>query len=212
MGACVLAAALATLWAKPQPTVSFKSATECVGDHAKYRWAAKTERDKPPATIAKDHQVTPADVGDWEVPDEKLKEDSGRVGREKEWFQVTGKVVLVRAEPDGDLHVQLENADGEGDVQIVVEVPVNHEDEASPWDQIRKDAFDWAKIKFPFTTKRGRKLTLKKQPVIRVVGKAFFDAEHAGKTPNRRSSDPKVTVWEIHSVMKMEVVKESGDE
>jgi hypothetical protein len=209
--ASVLAAALATLWAREQPTVTFKSATECVGDHAKYRWPAKTERDKPPATIPKDHQVTPADIGDWEVPEEKLKEDSGRVGREKEWFQVTGKVVLVRAEEDGDLHIQLEDADGEGDVQMVVEVPVNHEDEASPWDKIRKDAFDWTKTKFPFTTKRGKKLILKKHPVIRVIGKAFYDAEHAGRTPNRRSYDPKLAVWEIHPVMKMEEVEEPNE-
>jgi hypothetical protein len=109
------------------------------------------------------------------------------------------------------LHIQLEDADGEGDVQMVVEVPVNHDNADSPWSDIRTTVFSWTKTQFPFTTKSGRKLKLKQNPVIAVVGKAFFDAKHTGHIPNRRNDDLKVTVWEIHPVMKLEVLKENAD-
>ena len=42
-----------------------------------------------------------------------------------------------------------------------------------------------------------------------MIGRAFYDAEHAGKTPNRRENG-KLTVWEIHPVMKLEVVGKDG--
>jgi hypothetical protein len=45
--------------------------------------------------------------------------------------------------------------------------------------------------------------------VIRVVGKAFYDAEHAGKKPtNRREKQTKLAVWEIHPVMELKVLTE----
>ena len=77
--------------------------------------------------------------------------------------------------------------------------------------QFRETVFGWTRTTFPFTTVRGRKLRMKKHPTIRVVGKAFYDAKHAGATPNRRSNDPKLTVWEIHPVMKLEILKEDDD-
>jgi uncharacterized protein (TIGR03066 family) len=43
--------------------------------------------------------------------------------------------------------------------------------------------------------------------VVRVVGKAFYDAKHGKKaTPNRRRDKSNVTVWEIHPVMRLAVV------
>jgi hypothetical protein len=48
---------------------------------------------------------------------------------------------------------------------------------------------------------------LNRKPVVRVVGKAFYDAKHGKKaTPNRRRDKPNVTVWEIHPVMRLTVV------
>jgi hypothetical protein len=41
-----------------------------------------------------------------------------------------------------------------------------------------------------------------------VEGKAFFDGQHRGSTPNRRGDEPnkEVTVWEIHPVMILDVI------
>jgi uncharacterized protein (TIGR03066 family) len=53
----------------------------------------------------------------------------------------------------------------------------------------------------------GKKLKLRQKPVIRVWGKAFYDAKHQKvSTPNRRRDKPNVTVWEIHPVMALAVV------
>jgi hypothetical protein len=41
-----------------------------------------------------------------------------------------------------------------------------------------------------------------------VIGKAFFDIGHArADHPNQRTDLPGYTAWEIHPVMKMEVVQ-----
>jgi hypothetical protein len=45
------------------------------------------------------------------------------------------------------------------------------------------------------------------KPVIRVAGKAFYDAVHGKKsTPNRRRDNRHLTVWEIHPVMRLTIV------
>ena len=50
--------------------------------------------------------------------------------------------MLVRAEHDGDLHIVLENANGKGNVHVVIEVPLNqHKD--LPWSRIRTTVFGW---------------------------------------------------------------------
>jgi hypothetical protein len=203
----VLLLALPLALASDKPAVTFVSPAKCEGDHGVWRWTFKTEDDMPPPAIPEDHSVTPSDLGDWDALPGTFHKDTPRSGREKEWFSLTGRVVLVRAEADGDLHVQLEDTDGEGDVQVVVEVPVNHNSPTAPWSDIRKTVFGWTKTHFPFTTKRGKKLQLKENPVIRVIGKAFYDADHASKdVPNRRKNDLKTAVWEIHPVMQLDVV------
>src|SRR5438046_153863 len=69
-------------------------------------------------------------------------------------------------------------------------------------------AWGWTDTQFPFTlAEHGKDLKLKEKPVIRVVGKAFYDAEHASKkVPNRREKAPRLTVWEIHPVMRLKVL------
>jgi hypothetical protein len=194
---------------KALPTVTFQSYYECKKHHGKWRWDVKTDRAKPPATIPADHKVTVAEVAAWEPPKDKVKASTPRFGRETEWFELTGKVVLVKAEQDGDLHIQLGDPKGKSKLEVVVEVPVDNGVENSAWSKIRKTVFDWSSQDFPFTTKTGKKLELTENPVIRVVGRAFFDAVHQKvSTPNRRRDKPNVTVWEIHPVMRMEVVKE----
>jgi hypothetical protein len=46
-------------------------------------------------------------------------------------------------------------------------------------------------------------------PIIRVIGKAFWDVGHAPKDQsNRRKYMPGCAVWQIHPVMKIDTVKE----
>jgi hypothetical protein len=180
---------------------------ECKGDHGKWRWHVKTERDRPPADIPTDHRVTPSDIAGWDPPEGKITSRTPRVGRETEWYELTGRVTLVKAEEDGDLHIQLRDAKGGGRMQVVVEAPVDHGHPDSGWSYIRKTVFGWSDQDFPFTTKTGHRLRLERKPVIRVVGKAFYDATHGKKsTPNRRRDNPLFTVWEIHPVMRLEIV------
>ena len=195
-----------TALAAQQIEVTFVSPTECEQAHGVYRWDSKTDQELPPDTIADANKVKPSDIAQWPPLQGKITMHTPRSGREKDWFEVTGKVVLVRAEADGDLHIQLKDADGQSDVMIVVEIPVKQHPGESPWDELRTQVFGWSNTKPPFTLTSDKQLDLAKTPIIQVRGKAFFDAMHKGSTPNRRKTDPNVTVWEIHPVMTLQEV------
>jgi hypothetical protein len=49
---------------------------------------------------------------------------SKRLGLEQKWFAVTGRVVVVRVEADGDLHIALSDASGHKQGTVVCEVPL----------------------------------------------------------------------------------------
>ena len=126
---------------------------------------------------------------------------SERTGIENNWFAVTGRVVAVIAEADGDLHIELRDATGDKPGIVVVEVPAKPQ-----WCGIRNTVFSWTQTRFPFHTSSGRKLNIANPPVITVVGKAFFDTDHAlQKQFNRRKRQPYHAAWEIHPVMKLDV-------
>jgi len=98
---------------------------------------------------------------------------------------LTGRVVAVKAETDGDLHIALTDATGDKPRIVVVEVP------AEPrWCSIRETVFSWRQTKFPFHTSSAKKLHITHPSVITVVGKAFFDIEHSLKdrSKNRRKN------------------------
>ena len=89
---------------------------------------------------------------------------------------LTGRVVAVKAETDGDLHIALRDATGDKPRIVVVEVP------AKPrWCSIRETVFSWARTKFPFQTSSAKKLNVTNPPIVTVVGKAFFDIRHSPK-------------------------------
>src|SRR6266446_1767385 len=70
------------------------------------------------------------------------------------------------------------------------------------WCPIRRRIFSWTRTTFPFHITTNRTLTLREQPVITVVGKAFYDVDHAPRNQtNRRNNMPSFAVWEIHPVM-----------
>ena len=53
-----------------------------------------------------------------------LKDDSPRAPVEQQWYKVTGKVVVVKAEADGDIHFELADATGGEHGHILAEVPL----------------------------------------------------------------------------------------
>jgi len=179
-----------------EPETVFVSPTECRGHHAEYRVNVKNDSEAPPEKLPP--IVTPSEIADWPVPRGHYGAKTPRSGREKEWFRVRGYVTLVKCEPDGDLHVQLEDDDQQG-AQCVVEVPVGE-----AWDSIRREVFSWAEVKFPC---KPHTLKLKVKPKIEAEGMAYFDAMHSAKGTNRRTYDNNVGVWELHPVMLLTVLK-----
>jgi hypothetical protein len=122
-------------------------------------------------------------------------------GGENDWFSLTGRVVAVKVEADGDLHIALQDATGDKPGIVVVEIPANPQ-----WCQIRQTVFSWTRTRFPLHVQSTRKLTINETLVVTVIGKAFWDIGHAPKDQsNRRKRLPDYAVWEIHPVMKLTV-------
>ena len=121
---------------------------------------------------------------------------------EEKWYAVTGRVVDAKVEADGDIHLALQDADGKNAGTVSAEIPVGPK-----WCEIRQIVFGWATQKFPFTVKSVHDLTIA-EPVVTVTGKAFDDIAHAPADHSNRRRTPKdYAVWEIHPVMKLEVIQ-----
>lgn len=186
--------------ATPVP-VTFESPCECHDNHGEHRWAVKNDPSTPPVDASAIQAVTPSDVFSWPGPAEHLTQSSERIGIENNWYSLTGRVVAVKVETDGDLHIALQDASGDKPGMVVCEIP------AKPlWCEIRQTVFSWTHTRFPFHTSSARKLKVDQSPVITVIGKAYFDVGHSPKDQsNRRSHQPDCAAWEIHPVMKLEL-------
>ena len=155
-----------------------------------------------PADASAIQSVTPGDIYGWPGPDVPLTQSSERTGIETQWFSVTGGIVALKVEADGDLHIALADATGDKPGIVVCEVPAK-----SQWCEIRTTVFSWTRTRFPFHTSSAKTLTLNQSPVVTVIGKAFFDVGHSLKDQrsNRRSHLPGYAAWEIHPVMGLNV-------
>jgi hypothetical protein len=126
---------------------------------------------------------------------------SERTGIENNWYALTGRVVAVKVEADGDVHVALQDAAGDKPGIVVCEVPAKPQ-----WCEIRKTIFSWTRTRFPLHIQSTRKLATDGAPIVTMVGKAFWDIGHAPRDGlNRRKRLPDYAVWEIHPVMKLDV-------
>jgi len=132
--------------------------------------------------------VTPSDVFGWSGPAEHLTQSSERTGIENKWFALTGRVVALKVETDGDIHIALQDATGDKPGIVVVEVPTKPQ-----WCEIRNTVFSWTRARFPFHTSSVKKLNVDQPPVIRVIGKAFWDVGHAPKDQSNRRSTCRTT-------------------
>jgi hypothetical protein len=183
------------------PLVTYQSPCECHDNHGKGRWAIKNDPETPPTDASAIQAVTPSQIFSWPGIDAHLTWQSERTGIENKWFALTGRVVAVKVEADGDLHIALSDATGDKPGTVLCEVPVR-----SQWCEIRQTIFSWTHTRFPLHIRSTRKLTLDQAPVVTLTGKAFWDIGHAPKDgSNRRKRLPDYAVWEIHPVMKLEV-------
>jgi hypothetical protein len=183
------------------PLVSYQSPCECLDSHGKHRWAEKNDLEQPPKDASAIQTVTPSDIFNWQGPTEYLVPSSERIWSEQKWYALTGRVVDLRAEEDGDLHIALQDVTGDKPGAVVVEIPAKPQ-----WCELREIVFGWTEVEFPFRVRSGRKLKFREPLIITVVGKAFFDIGHArADHSNRRTDLQGYAAWEIHPVMKLTV-------
>src|ERR1700746_3482485 len=95
------------------PLVTYQSACECLDNHGKQRWAEKNDPAQPPADVSAIQAVAPSDIFNWQGPTENLTASSQRIAAEEKWYALTGRVIEVRAEADGDLHIGLQDVTGD---------------------------------------------------------------------------------------------------
>ncbi|SRR6266436_67890 len=189
-----------TAAAAPQEVIC-ESPCSCSSAHGKGRWSVKNDPETPPTDTSTIQAVTPSDIFSWAGPDVRLTQQSERTGIEQKWFAVTGRVVAVKIEADGDLHIALSDATADKQGTVVCEVPLKPQ-----WCDIRQTVFSWTPTRFPFQTSSAKRLKIANPPVITVIGKAFWDIGHSPKDQsNRRKYMPGYAVWEIHPVMKIDV-------
>jgi hypothetical protein len=195
-------ASLCSTAATTKPPVTFESPCNCRDNHGKGRWAVKNDPSLPSTDASAIQAVTPSDMFNCPGPDGHLTGQSERTGIENKWFALTGRVVVVKVEADGDLHIALQDATGDKPGIVVAEIPAKPQ-----WCSIRETVFSWTQTRFPLHIRSARTLKLIEPPIITVIGKAFWDIGHAPKDQsNRRKKLPGYAVWEIHPVMTLRVL------
>ena len=133
--------------------VTCESPCECSSAHGKGRRLVKNDPSTPPTDASAIQSVTPSDMFSWPAPDVHLTQQSERTGIENNWFALTGRVVAVKAEADGDLHIALSDATGDKPGTVVCEVPAKPQ-----WCDIRETVFGWTPTRFPFQTRSMKRL------------------------------------------------------
>ena len=114
------------------PLVTYESPCACRDYHGKGRSTEKNDASLPPTDVSGIQAVTPSDIFSWQGPPKPLTRSSGRIAVEQKWYAVTGRVVEVRAEADGDLHIALQDATGDKPGIVVAEIPAKpHKDGVS---------------------------------------------------------------------------------
>ena len=126
----------------------------------------------------------PSDIFSWAGPTEHLTRSSPRIAAEQKWYAVTGRIVDLRAEADGDLHIALADATGDKPGIIVAEIPAKPQ-----WCELRTTVFSWTHPTFPFRVRSGRKLKITQPPAITVDWQSILRhqpcSSRSGKPENR---------------------------
>ena len=103
-------------------TVTCDSPCDCHNAHGEARWSVKTDASLPPTDANAIQAVTPSEMFSWPGPDAALTMQSERTGIGNKWFALTGRVVELKVEEDGDLHIALHDVTGDKPGVVVCEV------------------------------------------------------------------------------------------
>jgi hypothetical protein len=134
------------------PPVTFESPCECQGFHGKNRWVTKTDLSPVPSDKSAIQSVTPSQIYEWEGPGPNVLltgTTEERMPSEQKWYNLTGRVVDLKVEADGDIHIALEDASGNAVGTVSTEIPVGPK-----WCEIRQTVFGWTTQNFPFSLKK----------------------------------------------------------
>lgn len=182
---------------------TFVSACEAKNQHGVDRWKPKTDASPIPWNKSAIQKVTPSQILAWKGPGTKVpltRKTETRLATEQRWYALTGRVVDVRVEADGDIHIALQDATGKK-ARVGVEVPVGPR-----WCKLRQQVFSWTNAKFPFAIKSNKVFKIVHPHVITVTGKAFYDVDHAPKDHSNRSTIHENTAaFEIHPIAALRI-------
>src|SRR5258708_22923313 len=142
-----------TTVATPEP-VTRDSPCDCHNAHGEGRWSVKTDPSLAPTDARAIQAVTPSAMFGWPGPDAALTMQSERTGIENKWFALTGRVVELKVEEDGDLHIALHHVTSDTPGVVVCEVPARPQ-----WCETRTTAFSSTPTRFPFHTGTANTLT-----------------------------------------------------
>lgn len=187
--------------------VRFESPCDYQGPGGEHRWKPKTDPSPVPWNKSAIQPIIPSQICAWKGPGPNVpltRQTETRLDSEQKWYALTGRVVDIRVERDGDIHIALKDATGKKTGTVGVEVPAG-----SKWCKIRETVFGWTNAKFPFAIMSNKVFKKFTPHVITVTGKAFFDVDHAPKDHSNRSTvhDERYAAWEIHPVMALQVVQ-----
>ena len=101
-----------TAAAAPEP-VTCDSPCDCHDAHGEGRWSVKTDASLPPTDASAIQAVTQSEMFSWPGPDAALTMQSERTGIENKWYALKGRVVELKVEEDGDLHIALHDVTGD---------------------------------------------------------------------------------------------------
>ena len=204
--ALLAAFVIGSAFAKPVTAgaVTFVSPCECQGQKSGSRWPVKTDPSPVPLDKSTIQSVTPLQIYEWKAPGPDVpltpKTDT-RIAAEQKWYNLTGRLVGLKVEADGDMTLVLKDAEGKKAGSVNAEIPVG-----PTWCELRKTVFGWTTQSFPFSFKGSQKLEIRETHIITVTGQAFFDIDHASADhSNRRTKPKKYSVWEIHPVLALHV-------
>jgi hypothetical protein len=184
--------------------VTFVSPCECQDQKSGSRWPVKTDPSPVPLDKSTIQSATPSQIYEWKGPGPDVRltpKTNTRIAAEQKWYNLTGRLVSVKVEADGDITLVLKDAEGKKGGSVNAEIPVG-----STWCELRQTVFGWTTQSFPFSFKESQKLEMREQHIITVTGQAFFDVGHSSAdNSNRRTKPKKYAVWEIHPVMALHV-------
>src|SRR5207248_9709868 len=90
--------------------VTFVSPCECQGQKSGSRWPAKTDPAPLPLDKSTIQTVTPSQIYEWKGPELSVpltSETDTIIAAEQKWDSLTGRVVKLKVEGDGDITLVL---------------------------------------------------------------------------------------------------------